>query len=142
MAVEGAVDVALATPGSFTKCIIYANRQAAILGINGLIKQSGQSLLISAVRKTQTLADAWKMTIESKWVSEHVQVKGNEEADKVAKMAPSPNQHVVNSTGQRYQAESISMTAHQNWKSEVSEVGNWRQPWTSAISDIKAVLHS
>jgi hypothetical protein len=58
-------------PPSYTKCIIYVDSQAAILGIN----------------KIQTVVDECQMVIEIIWVPGHEDVDGNEKADEAAKEA-------------------------------------------------------
>ena len=86
-AFELAADIALASPPSYTKCVIYADSKAAIQGINNPNKQSGQGVLISAVNKIQALVDMRNMVIEIKWIPGHKDIDGNEEADKAAKEA-------------------------------------------------------
>ena len=86
-AFESAAEIALVSPPSFTKCVIYADSQAAIRGINNPKKQSGQSSLILAICKIEALVETRNMTTKIKWVPGHLDVEGNEEADKAAKMA-------------------------------------------------------
>lgn len=86
-AFELAAEIALTSPPSYTKCLIYADSQAAILGIHNPNKQSGQTLIISAIGKIQALADTRNITTEIKWVPGHIDISGNEEADKAAKTA-------------------------------------------------------
>jgi hypothetical protein len=69
------------------KYIIYVDSQAAIKGINKPGKQSGQSNLISAITKIQTLVDERQMVVEIIWVPGHEDVDGNEKVDKAAKEA-------------------------------------------------------
>lgn len=86
-ALELAAEIAILSPSSYTKCIIYVDSQAAIKGINKPGKQSGQTILISAIAKIQALADGRRMAIEFVWVPGHEDVEGNEMADKAAKEA-------------------------------------------------------
>ena len=82
-----AVQIALFSPPSYTKCIIYADSKAAIQGINKPGKQSGQGILISAIDRIQALVDERQMSIEIKWVPGYEGVRGNEQADEAAKEA-------------------------------------------------------
>ena len=54
-AFELAAGIALDSPLSYAKCVIYADSQSAIQGINNPNKQSGQRILISAIQKLETL---------------------------------------------------------------------------------------
>jgi len=84
---ELAAEIALSSPLSYTKCVIYADSKAAIQGINKPGKQSGQANLISAIGKLWSLVDNRQMTMEIKWAPGHKKIDGNEEADEAAKEA-------------------------------------------------------
>jgi ribonuclease HI len=84
---ELATNIAITSPQTYSKCIIYADTQAAIQGINKPSRQSGQAHLISAINEIQALKDQRQMAVEIKWVPGHEGVKGNEEADEAAKEA-------------------------------------------------------
>jgi len=86
-AFELAAGIALDSPLSYAKCVIYADSQSAIQGINNPNKQSGQRILISAIQKLETLISTRHMAIEIKWVPGHRGIEGNEKADKAAKEA-------------------------------------------------------
>ena len=86
-AFELATDIARNSPPSFTKCVIYADSQAAIKGLNNPNKQSGQGVLISAIHKIESLIEERSMHVEIKWIPGHRDIEGNEEADKAAKEA-------------------------------------------------------
>jgi ribonuclease HI/endonuclease/exonuclease/phosphatase family metal-dependent hydrolase len=86
-ALELAAEIAILSPPSYTKCVIYVDSQAAIKGINKPSKQSGQMILTSAIAKIQALADGRRMVIEIIWVPGHEGVEGNEMADEAAKEA-------------------------------------------------------
>jgi hypothetical protein len=64
IALELAAEIALSSPPSYTKCVIYVDSQAAIKGINKPGKQSGQRNLISAITRIQVLVDERQMLIE------------------------------------------------------------------------------
>jgi hypothetical protein len=53
-ALELAAEIALTSPPSLTKGVIYPDSQAAIRGVNSPDKQSGQAILISAIQKLQS----------------------------------------------------------------------------------------
>ena len=90
-AFELAVEIVQTNPPSFTKCVIYADSQVAIKGINNPNKQSGQGVLISAIRKIKSLANTRNMHTEIKWIPGHKDIKANEEADKATKQAVKSN---------------------------------------------------
>jgi len=69
--VELAADIALSSPTSYMKCIIYIDSQAAILGLNTPGKQSGQRNLTSAITGIQSLIDRRQMSTEIIWVPGH-----------------------------------------------------------------------
>jgi ribonuclease HI len=81
-ALELAAKIAILSPPSYTKCVIYVDSQAAIKGINKPGKQSDQTILISAIAKA--LVDGRQMVIEIIWVPGHEDVEGNEKAAKEA----------------------------------------------------------
>ena len=91
---ELAAEIALASPRTYTRCVIYADSKAAIQGIDKPNKQSGQAILISAITKIQSFIQQRQMSTEIKWVPGHEGVRGNEEADETAKEAA--NQRVMN----------------------------------------------
>jgi len=69
---ELTTDIAFASPPTLTKCVIFADSQAAIPGLSKPGKQSRQAALISAINKIHTLiSDQRQMSVEIKWILGH-----------------------------------------------------------------------
>jgi hypothetical protein len=132
-AFELAANIALVAPLSFTKCVIYADSQAAIKGINNPNKQSGQGVLISAINKIESLIETRNMHTEIKWIPGHKDIKGNETADMAAKQA-------AKSKGED---ATISKSTHKPLKSARSTHikrtidNDWNTSWTHQAHDAK-----
>ena len=86
-AIDLAIDIAYNTPQTFTKCQIYTDSQAAIKATTKPDQQSGQTILYNAITKIEKLSVEKGMTIEIAWIPGHMDIEGNDKADKAAKGA-------------------------------------------------------
>jgi len=75
------MQIALASPPSYMKCVLYADSKAAIQAINKPDKQSGQGILISAIKCIEALIDERHMHIEIKWVLEYKGIAANKQTE-------------------------------------------------------------
>jgi ribonuclease HI len=132
-AFELAANIANTSPPAFTKCVIYADSQAAIKGISNPNKQSGQGVLISAINKIELLVNTRNMRTEIKWIPGHKDITGNETADKAAKQA-------AKSKGED---PTIPKSTHKSLKSARSVLikraitHDWSASWKSRTHDAK-----
>jgi ribonuclease HI len=132
-AFELAANIANTSPPAFTKCVIYADSQAAIKGISNPNKQSGQGVLISAINKIELLVNTRNMRTEIKWIPGHKDITGNETADKAANQA-------AKSKGED---TTIPKSAHKSLKSARSVlikraiIHDWNTLWKSQTHDAK-----
>jgi ribonuclease HI len=128
---ELAIDIAKESPTHFTKCIIYADSQAAVQGINKPSKQSGQEVIMAALTHIESHIESRSMTVDFAWIPGHEEIEGKEEADKAAKEA-------ANSRGDD---ESIATTRHRPLKSATamlikqSVTEDWKRTWETQLCD-------
>ena len=118
-----AADIASNSQPFFTKCIIYADSQAAIRGVNSPNQQSGQEVLISTIHKIQSLVTTRNMTIKIEWVPGHENIHGNEEADKAAKAAAQSKGNDI----KRYQYPPLYLSTPQISKISQHKTRNYRR---------------
>jgi ribonuclease HI len=133
IAFDLAAEIAKASPPNFTKCIIYADSQAAIKGIVKPQKQSGQSIIISAIDNIESLQSQRTMTIKITWIPGHRDIHGNETVDKHAKEA-------AKSKGN---SGHVPTTAHKSLKSSRLNTikqaidNDWDVAWKAVKNDAK-----
>jgi len=115
------------------KCIIYADSQAAIKGIVKPQKQSGQSIIISAIDNIESLQSQRTMTIKVVWIPGHWDIHGNEAVDK----------HANEAAKSKGNSRHIPTTAHKYLKSSrLNKIKqaidkDWDMAWKAVTNDAK-----
>jgi len=88
VAIKLAVDIVQVAPQGYEKCVIYTDSQLAIKATTKPYQQSGQSILASVIDAFELLQGRHPgIKISLVWVPGHMDIVGNEEADKAAKEA-------------------------------------------------------
>jgi hypothetical protein len=75
-----------------THCIIYSDSQAGLQATMKPAKQSGQQIIKEFLDKAEHLQTQRSITISLVWIPGHMDINGNEAADKAAKHAANPSQ--------------------------------------------------
>src|SRR5205814_3954955 len=73
---------------SYTECVIYTDSQPAIIATIKQHKQSGQSIIRETLDNIESLQN---VKISLVWIPGHMDITGNEKADKAAKEAATTN---------------------------------------------------
>ena len=73
-AIELAIDITQSSQDIYDKCIIYSDSQSAIKGVSKPQKQSGQSIIASALEKMETLKAQRRIDIQLVWIPGHMDI--------------------------------------------------------------------
>jgi ribonuclease HI len=117
-AIKLAVDIVQAAPRTYDKCVIYTDSQPAIKATAKPGQQSGQSILTSVIDAFETLQDQQSdIEISLVWVPGHMNIAGNEEADKAAKEAArSRDGGTAHKTMKSARNQTIKRATKMEWK--------------------------
>src|SRR5579859_6507558 len=99
-AIELAADIVQESGNTYGKCLIYFDSQAAAKGLTKPNKQSGQQILVSILEKIETIK-ALTPNISLVWIPGHMEIAGNEKADKAAKEAAKSKTRDANRSEER-----------------------------------------
>ena len=109
--------------GTYDKCVIYTDSQPAIIATTKPGQQSGQSILTSVIDAFETLQSQQSdIEISLVWVPGHMDIAGNEEADKAAKEAARSRDTnggtaaVTHKTMKSARNQTIERAAKMEWK--------------------------
>jgi ribonuclease HI len=117
-AIKLAVDIVQAAPRTYDKCVIYTDSQPAIKATAKPGQQSGQSILTSVIDAFETLQyQQPDIEISLVWVPGHMNIAGNEEADKAAKEAArSRDGGTAHKTMKSARNQTIKRATKMEWK--------------------------
>ena len=110
-AIKLGVDIVQSAPRNYEKCVIYTDSQSAIQATAKPRQQSGQSIIASVIDAFESLqVQQPDIRISLVWVPSHMDITGNEEADKAAKEAA------------RSRGINCAISAHKTMKSARNQV--------------------
>ena len=123
-AVKLAADIVQEIGETYEQCIIYFDSQAAANGLMKPSKQSGQQFLVSALEKIEAIKTLTP-NITLIWIPGHMEIAGNEMADKAAKEAAKSRAADVNFTHKPLKSsrsnainQAVKNDWHEAWKNE------------------------
>ena len=135
-AIKLASDIVQAAPQSYVKCVIYTDSQPAIKATAKPHKQSGQSILASVIDAFESLQGHQPgIEISLIWVPGHMDIAGNEEADKSAKEAA------------RSRGTNVMISTHKIMKSARNQIikrtsrKEWKIAWENGRNTAKHLRH-
>jgi hypothetical protein len=125
------------TPGTVAKRVsLYTDNQSFIAAIKNLKPAPGQYL----VKEAREAANSFRFSLKIGWISGHSKVKGNEEADKLAKEAAEGNASRRQDLPPLLQKElPLSSSAIKQDQHE-KLMRKWRTEWTTSPRRIRMEL--
>src|SRR5579859_2960008 len=116
-AIKLAADIVQESGNTYEKCVIYFDSQAAAKGLMKPNRQSGQQILISVLEKIETVK-ALIPNIALVWIPGHMNIAGNEKANKAARDAAkskTPDVNFIHKPLKSSRSNIINQTTKRDW---------------------------
>jgi len=126
LAVTGIVQTC---PDNYKRCIIYADSQAAITAASKPSRQSGQAIIGLLLDAIDNCLVTRNIEQEIVWIPGHMDIEGNETADKAAKEAATPN------ASEQWASKVLKSARSNVIKQRVKK--DWKTAWNTGKGDAR-----